>query len=175
MLPGMDVSPSKLSFPQSWRGWCVGWEWGLCRLVWGSQGGQRGAVLSPSSFVPPLYPARPGPWKIPVQEGPSLVLEIDQTPRPGVGVQGGFSETDLIPPGHTPQGLRPGAGGLCVCGRGHVLTTPNTCGYRPHPFMFGQFPDVCLEPGFFLGRLNPLPSHPRWGCPRPPQCHCLQL
>lgn len=32
-----------------------------------------------------------------------------------MGAQGGFSETDFIPPGHTPRGLRLGAGSLTVC------------------------------------------------------------
>lgn len=73
-----------------------------------------------------------------------------------MGVQGRFSGTDLISPGHTPRGLRLGAGSLCVCGRGCVLTTPNTCALRPHPSTSGRFPSVCPEPGFIP--LAPAPS-----------------
>lgn len=87
-----------------------------------------------------------------------------------MGVQRRFSETDLIPPGHTPRGLRPVAGSLHVCGRGRVLTTPNTCAHtcahHPHPSVFGCFPNACQEPGFFHGCLHPLPSHPGLELPK---------
>lgn len=78
-----------------------------------------------------------------------------------MGVQSGFSETDFIPPGRTPRGLRLGAGSPCACvwARTCPHNTKHMCA-PPTSSTFGPFPSACPEPGFFLGRLHPLPSHP---------------
>lgn len=84
-----------------------------------------------------------------------------------MGVQGRFSGTDLIPPGHTPRGLRLGAGSPCVWAW--------TC---PHNTKHMCAPPTSLHVWAVSKRLSrarfiplapaPSPSHPGLGLPRPP-------
>ncbi|EHH24327.1 Lysyl oxidase-like protein 1 [Macaca mulatta] len=107
---------------------------------------------------------------ISVRASPSPLRDVlCQLTGPGVGAQGRFSETDFIPPGHTPRGLRLGAGSLSVCvgvdvssqHQAHVSTTHL-------PPWVGGFQAPVPSPVSSSGPPQPTPDQWCWGLGRRP-------
>lgn len=92
-----------------------------------------------------------------------------------MGAQGGFSEADFIPPGHTSRGLRPSAGRLCLC-----VGVDLSLQQQTHVSTAHVPPYVC---GFQVSVLNSVSASVAFSsffscwvpdCSGLLQCHCLQ-